>query len=120
MALPVLYDITGHSLLSEKYNKLKTPEEKSDQQVMAELLLGLRAPVYTATEAEQLKYAIARQINFQLERGITPDVMKSLSNSHPGNTTQYRDRYADSGALAIVNRVCKIAVVGFSATGPGV
>lgn len=114
MALAPLYDITAHPLLGGKYTGLKTPEEKEATQILAELLLDLRGPAYTGDDAEELAYAVVRQINFQLEHGITPDIMKSVSQSTPGTTTAYRDRFKDPGAAAIVARVTKVATVGFS------
>lgn len=107
--LPLLADANG------RYRKLKTPEERADQLVLAELLLGLHAPVYTDTDADQLMYAIALQVGFQMEQGvITAQILRSQSNTHPGNTTTYRDRYLHPGAAAIVSRVTKVATVGFT------
>lgn len=119
MLLP-LYDITEHPLLSEQYNKLKTDEEREAQQIKAEMLLGLVAPAYTAAKAEELAYAVVEQINFQLQHGIEPDVLKSVSNAHPGNTTAYRNRYVSPTAWAIVERVTGVKTVGFRAPGIGV
>jgi hypothetical protein len=120
MPLVPLYDVTGHPLLSEQFNKLKTAEEKTAQMIMAHLLLNLRAPAFSGDEAEELGYAIVRQVNYQIQRGISPEVMKSISNTQPGITTTYRDRYLDPGAWAIVARVTGVATVGFSPTAPGV
>lgn len=111
MALTPLYDIANHPLLGGKYNQLKTPEEKEATHIMAELLLDLRAPAYTGADGEELAYAVVRQINFAMEHGVTPDVMKSVSQTVPGTTTTYRDRYLDPGAAAIVARVTKVATV---------
>lgn len=111
MPLAPLYDITAHPLLGGKYNQLKSPEEKEATHIMAELLLGLRGPALVGADAEELAYAVVRQINFGLEHGITPDIMKSVSQTVPGTTTTYRDRYLDPGAAAIVARVTKVAQV---------
>jgi hypothetical protein len=115
-----LYDITGHPLLSDKYNKLKDDDEKTAQNYVAELLLNLREPVYTGDDADELGHAIVRQINFQMEQGITPEVLRSVSNAHPGNTTQYRDRWVEPGAWAIVARVTGVQQVRFVPPGFGV
>lgn len=113
MPLTPLYDITDHALLGGKYLKSEPPEQVAVQ-IMAELLLNLRIPVYTGTDAEELGYAIVRQINFILEHGVTPDIMKSVNQQQPGTTVTYRDRYLDPGAAAIVARVTRTATVGFS------
>lgn len=120
MALVPLYPVTDHPLLSEKFAGLKVPGAQAAQNVLAELLLGLSPPPYVDAEAEQLTMAVVLQINYQLERAITPDVLKSMSNTHPGNTTAYRDRYISPGAWAIVERVTGVRYVGFTVPGRGV
>lgn len=108
--LPMLADV------SSRYRKLKTNAERADQLVLAEMLLGLVSPVYTGASADQLRYAIALQVNFQMDQGqITAQQMRSVSTGAPGvSTTTYRDRYLHPGAAAIVIRVTQTAVVGFS------
>lgn len=113
MALSPLYDVAGHPLLGAKFTALGEERQESEQ-ILAELLLNLTKPVYTGDDAEELGYAIVRQINFQLEAGITPEVMKSVSKTVPGNVETFRDRYLEPGAAAIVARVTKVATVGFS------
>jgi hypothetical protein len=101
-----------------RYRKLKTDPERQDQIVAAELLLGLEAPAYTdARKVSELEYAVALQVQFQLDQGtITAQQMKSVSTNAPGtSTTSYRDRYLHPGAAAIVDRVTERATVGFSA-----
>ena len=120
MPLAAQYDITGNELLSDAYNKLASAGLKTATQIEAELLLGLQLPVYTGSDADTLVYAIVIQINFQLLQGLTPDMHRSVSNTHPGQTTAYRDRFVDPRASAIVARVTKRATVGFTITGPGV
>lgn len=114
--LPILSDA------SSRYRKLKTDPERVDQLVLAEMLLGLVTPAYTGAKADQIRYAVALQVNFQLDQGqITAQEMKSVSTGAPGvSTTAYRDRYLHPGAAAIVARVTETAVVGFSPTPRGV
>jgi hypothetical protein len=114
-----LYDITGHPLLSSKFSALASDDLKNAHILQAQLLLQLREPVYTGDEAEQLGYALVRQVNFQLEKGITPEFMKSVSKGVPGNVETFRDRYVDSGAWAIVSHVTKVEQVRFSVPGRG-
>ena len=120
MPLTVLYDITDHPLLSKKYTGLATDPERQAQQIMAEMLLDLRAPAYTGDAALELAYAVVAQINFQLQHGLEPEVVKSVSNTHPGLTTSYRDRYVSPAAWAIVQRVTGVKTVGFTPPGIGV
>lgn len=114
-ALPILSDS------SSRYRKLKTAEERKDQLVVAELLLGLSAPVYTGQDGGSLMYAIALQVNFQMDQGqITAQQLKSEAVNAPGtSTTSYRDRYLHPGAVSIVNRVTKTAITGFVPMAPG-
>lgn len=105
---------------SSRYRKLKTDEERRDQIVLAELLLGLRAPVYIEDDASKIQYAVALQVMYQLDQGtILAQFMKSQSNAHPGNMSTYRDRFIHPGAQMIIARVTKTANVGFSPFAPG-
>lgn len=117
--MPPLYDVGSHPLLGEKFTKLKTAPEREAHNILAELLLDLRAPAYTANDALELVYAVVMQINYQMEHGTAPEVTKSISNTHPGNTTAYRDRYVSPMAWAIVQRVTKVQTVGFRPPGFG-
>lgn len=120
MPLQPLYSVDGHPMLGEKYNNLVNPDEAVAHVVLAEMLLGLKAPVYTGEPAERLKFAIAIQVNFQLQQGVEPDVLKSVSNTHPGNTTQYRDRMVSPDARALTQYVTGNTPVGFRPPGLGV
>lgn len=104
-----LYDITGgHPMLGGKFYGLKDDtlftavEKKKAYNIFAEQALRLKAPAFTGDTADRIKYAVARQINVLLNEGIEPLVLKSISNTTPGNTTQYRDRYVDPLAAQIV------------------
>jgi hypothetical protein len=119
----MLYDVTAHPLLAapdSKFQKLKTDAEREAQNLLAELLLDLRAPAYTDDAATELGYAVALQVAFQLEQGYTPEIVRSQSRSTPGDGTSYRDRYLHPGAAAIVSRVTGATPVGFTATLRGV
>lgn len=121
--MPVLYDVTTNGLLADptgRFQKLKTDDERTAQNALAELLLNLRPPAYVDGNADDLAYAVALQVAFQLEQGYTPEIVKSQTRTHPGDTTGYRDRYVHAGAAAIVARVTRTATVGFSPTPRGV
>lgn len=118
--LTALYDIDSHPLLSGKYKGLATDDERDAQHQVAEMLLGLLPPAYTGDKAEKLCYAIVLQVNFQVEHGLTPDITKSVSNAHPGNTTTYRDRYVSPVAWDIVRHVTGRTTPGLTPPGIGV
>jgi hypothetical protein len=118
VVIVMLYDITGVPI-GDKFTKLGSPEEKEAQQIMAEFILNLSAPQYTGPDATSITFAIARQIDFQMEQGITPEVMKSIGNAKAGLNTSYRDRYLDPVAWRIIEAVTKVATVGFSPPGRG-
>jgi hypothetical protein len=120
MSLTWLYEIDTHPLLTDKWRGLPSDDTRDAQHILAELLLDLRPPAYTGVSAEELSYAVASQVIFQLEHGITPEVIRSVSNAHPGNTTTYRDRYVSPVAWAIVRRVTGMTTVGMTPPGIGV
>jgi hypothetical protein len=109
----------ANPLLSASYKALDADEQLAHH-ILAELLLDLRAPIYTDTDGEEMSYAIVRQINFQVKHGITPDMVRASSNSRSGVTENYRDRYLDPGAWAIVARIDEREAVEFNAPGVGV
>lgn len=115
-----VYNIDGHPLISQTYEGLGSAEEKKQQNVLAELLLDLRAPAIDAPVGDELKIAVARQVNFQLEQGISPSVIRSQMSSVPGQSTTYRDRYVDPAAWAIVARVLQVRTVRYTPTAKGV
>lgn len=108
-----LYDVLDHPLLADpsgKFQKLPSEEARVAQTLQAELMLGLVGPAYTETaDVDALGYAIALQVLYQMERGLTPEVTKSQTRQQPGDTTMYRDRYLHSGAAEIVSRVTRTA-----------
>ena len=101
------------SLLSDKWANLGGPNATADQRtaqqtalhLSAELMLDLTAPAYTGDDADMLGFAVVRQINFMLEHGIAPSVLRSAADTSRGLTTTYRDRWIDPDAAAIVARV---------------
>jgi hypothetical protein len=113
-ALPLLADA------GSLYRKLKTDAERTDQIVVAELLLGLRPPAYAGRAQSEIEYAVALQVQFQMQQGVTPEITKSVSQAHPGNTTTYRDRYLSPEAAAIVARATNTATTGFTIPPGGV
>ena len=117
----MLYTITGHPLLSSKFLGLSDDDTREAYQTMAELLLDLRPPAYnTGTDADDIAYAIVAQINFLLQQDLDPEIVKSVSLSHPGMVTQYRDRYRSARAYEIVALVTRVKQVRFDVPGRGV
>jgi hypothetical protein len=110
-ALAPLYSLTDvTSLLSAGFTAKPSPDQAT-YQVMAEMLLGLASPAYTGDDAKRLAYAVALQINYQLERGVSPESVRSSGNAQAGNTTTYRDRAVHSGARQIVEQVTGVRQV---------
>jgi hypothetical protein len=110
-ALAPLYALTDvTSLLSSGFTGKSAPDQAT-YQVLAEMQLGLLPPAYSGDDAKRLAYAVALQINYQLERGVTPESVRSSGNSQAGNTTAYRDRTVHSGARRIVEQVTGVKQV---------
>lgn len=115
MASPI-YDLTDQPLLADpknKYNNLESEPQRVAQQTVAEILLGVEEPALADDDAARMTYAIALQILFQLEQGLTPEIVRSQNLQHPGNATTYRDRYLHPGAARIVQQVLGIEQVAF-------
>jgi hypothetical protein len=110
-------------LLSEKYANLPSDNARRLEQIRAEIDLGLRAPKYTGTDAEELAIAVALQINFNLDKPDASRFQKSVANQvigTSGASTTYRDRTVDPEAAAIVLRVTGAAPIRFAPPFAGV
>lgn len=118
MATTPLYDISKSGLLGERYTALKTTAAKTEQQLLAEVMLGLKEPAYEDQDAELLAMAVALQINYQLEMGVTQEMTKSVVDRN-NMTTIYRDRFLSVRAMHIVRSVTKIEFVRFVPLAPG-
>jgi hypothetical protein len=117
--MAILYAVPAdHPLLSGKWPA--DAGEQAAQNALAEQLLDLRAPAYTGDAADELTTAVVLQINFQLQHGIEPHVIRTANQSNPGVSTTYRDRYVNPEALAVVCRVTGRRYVGFTVPGAGV
>ena len=113
MALAPIYVLTDvTSLLSAGFTA-KSPTDQATYQVLAEMLLGLVPPAYTSDDGKRLAFAVALQINYQLERGVTPESVRSSGNAAAGNTTTYRDRSVHPGARRIVEQITGVQQVRF-------
>lgn len=124
MALAPLYSVLAHPLLadpSSKFQKLSSDAERTGQNILAELLLGLVAPAYVGDDADRLSYAVALQVAYQLERGYTPEIVSTQQRgTQQGDATAYRDRFLHSGAAEIVARVTNTAHTTYSPAAFGV
>lgn len=113
--------IEGHPLLSPKFSGIEDEDYKTALQVVAERLLGLVAPAYATQPAlDAIGDALALQVNFLVERGIESATVRSISNTTPGQTTQYRDRWVDPVAYEAVRRATGTMTAGFTIAGRGV
>jgi hypothetical protein len=110
-------------LLSGKWAGLPSDNARRLEQIRAEMDLGLSAPAYTGTDAEQLAVAVVLQINFNLDRPDAGRFQKSVANQvigTSGASTTFRDRIVDLEAAAIVQRVTGAAPVRFAPPFAGV
>lgn len=120
MALTPLYPVTDHPLLGQKFISLKTEEAQVQENIRAEMLLGLKGPAYTGDDKDRLKLAVVHQINFQLEQGLTPEIHRSVTNNVPGASTAYRNRIVSPEAWKIISDVTGVQTIGFRPPGIGV
>jgi hypothetical protein len=118
--MAILYPVAAnHPSLSGKWPT--DADKQEEQNALAEQLLDLRGPAYTdANAVEELTRAVVLQINFQLQHGIEPHVIRTANQSNPGVSTTYRDRYVNPEAMALVCRVTGRRYVGFTVPGAGV
>ena len=100
--MPTYASIAGHAMLTAKAVAL-SPSLLAQHQLLAESLLGLSPPAYTAAEDVELaQLAIALQINFQLAQGLDPLFMKRVFDSHTRQSIEYLDRWVSPQAAGIV------------------
>jgi hypothetical protein len=93
---------------TDKWAKLPSDAVRTAMHLDAEMILELddAENVYTGTDADKLAYAVAHQLLFMLEHGLTPSLVKSSSQGGPSPMTKvYRDRWIDPTAASIVARV---------------
>jgi len=77
MALTPTFDISAHDLLSDGADGLNA-DELAAQTVLAEVLLGLRAVTgLSGTDLENAQLAVVLQVNYQVELGAAPGLLKS-------------------------------------------
>lgn len=102
----MLIDVGEHDLLSEKSKALRNtdPNGFAAQVRVAEILLGIPDPVPT-TGTVDLGIAVVLQLNFQIAQGIDPLFISASTSQHTRNSVQYRDRFIDPRALALVTAV---------------
>lgn len=96
-----VYEVGGHPNLSGKARGL-SPQELQGQVLLAESLLGVSAPAYTDTSLrERAELAVVLQVNFQVESGLDPLILKRIHSSHTSQTAEYWGRYIDPRALEV-------------------
>jgi hypothetical protein len=120
--MPPLYTVPDdHPLLTDKWPSDTQQDKRDVQKLLAEQLLGLKGPAYAdADKVEDIITALVLQINFQLQHGIEPHVVRSANQSNPGNATNYRDRYVNPEAMATLARATGRTYVAFQPFGGGV
>lgn len=104
---------TAYGVLSEAVRALDSADRIA-LNIAAELVLDLRAPIYSGDDAEELAIAVAYQMNVQAEYDVGKAMLKSVSPASPGPTRTFRDRWIDPRAAAIVARVTGRQAVRFT------
>lgn len=96
-----VYAVGGHPLLSGKANQL-SPQELQGQVLLAESLLGVPATAHTDQRLrERAELAVVLQVNFQLESGTDPLIVRRIHSSHTTQTTEYWGKYIDPRAMEV-------------------
>lgn len=112
-----VYEVAGHPALSGKAQVLGGPMLEA-QVLLAETLLGVSAPAYTdAALLEKAILAIVLQVNFQMEEGIDPLIVKRMHSTHTSQTVEYWGRYIDPRALILWSSTLSVEKVSGRFTG---
>ena len=93
--MPIPFDIANHALLTTKVSG----ESLDAQTRIAERALQLHGVTFTTDQEEEIKAAIAIQVNFQYERGVEADVYEELEDG------MMRSEYRDAVVSALAKRV---------------
>ena len=120
MALAPLYPVPEDHPALTKTVLAKGEEARLVENVLAERVLGLKGPAYTGADKDSLILAVAIQMNFQVEQGLSPDIHKTVNNTQPGMMTAYRNRQVSPDAWRIVSATTGVQTIGFSPPGIGV
>ena len=78
----MIYDVSNHPSLSGKASALfaSDPAQAISQILAAETLLGVPLEPYTDRAGEQAALAVVYQLNYQLEWGIDPTILESVTS----------------------------------------
>jgi len=108
MSKPIYVVPPDHPLLTEKVLKLvdkpqAAPNDRfTMQQIVAEALLGAKAPAFTDADAVTMaEIAIVRQMNFQVEQGLDPFTQESATSTRSQQGVVWRDRFLDPVAAQL-------------------
>lgn len=104
-----LLDVSTSALLSGKVLALDVSSDKyKAQQDLAEAVLGLTSLFLgklTIDQTNQVIMAVALQLNFQVEQGLDPFVLKSDSSQQQGETKVYQNTVVHPQARAILDGI---------------
>ncbi len=115
--MDTVYDVESHPLLGDpkgKFQSLEDPEEQQAIVQIAEALLRINQETQDDGEDATMKNAVALQVNFLLDQGMTPQFALQTNQSQPGLSTTFRSRWLDPRAAALVSRVLGIEQVRFT------
>lgn len=83
------YTLTGHPLLSDDAQNL-SPEQQASQQLVAEVVLGLRGTSYTGSDQEEAEAALALQVSLQV--AVDPEAYLASSVTRGSRSITYRNQ----------------------------
>lgn len=115
MASSVTFDVSSHSALSARAAALALSDAAAfaEHNATAEDLLGLAELTLTDRSLDRAKRAIARQVSFQIESGLSAMVYKR--EKAVGVEKDYADRLIDPTAQSLADQV--LATLGQEASG---
>jgi hypothetical protein len=115
MASTVTFDVSSHSGLSARASALASSDADAfiEHNASAEDLLGLAELTLSDRSLDRARRAIARQVSFQIESGLSAMVYKR--DKYQGVEKEYNGSLVDPMARSLADQV--LATLGMEADG---
>lgn len=101
-----LYDPTSHPLLSTEAGALD-PDELEAHAEIAESALGLADTEFEDSEATEATHAVVRQVNLQVDVGLTPKIAYLESERKGDEARTYRSASPEAGEGVLLDPLAK-------------
>lgn len=115
--MATVYDVSSNPFLNNekgKFQSLEDPDERESYCLVAEALLRVGENAVTEpTKLVTMQNAISLQVNFLLDQGMAPHIAAQTSQSSPGVTSTFRNRWLDPRAAALAANALGIEAVRF-------